>query len=136
MARIVVIDDDLDLCGYVTHHLELDGHTALFARDGFEGIELIEEHRPDLIILDVMMPGLDGVQICKRLKNHHEISRIPVIFLSAKSGAASRLRGINSGGQAYVTKPFNMSDLTAKIDTVLAHSQPGTSPSPTPSRPQ
>jgi len=108
----------------------------LSARDGFEGIELIEEHRPDLIILDVMMPGLDGVQICKRLKNHHEIAQIPVIFLSAQSGAASRLRGINSGGQAYVTKPFNMSDLTAKIDTVLAHSQAGAGPSPTPSHPQ
>jgi two-component system alkaline phosphatase synthesis response regulator PhoP len=123
MARIAVIDDDQDLRRYVTRHLTRLGHSVLCAGDGFQGIELVEENRPDLIILDVMMPTLDGVETCKRFKAHAEIAQIPVIFLTAKSGASSRLRGIASGGDAYMTKPFEVDALHSLINTVLARAQ-------------
>ncbi len=124
MARIVVIDDDADLRRYVQFHLEKAEHDVFCARDGFEGIELVEELRPDLIILDVMMPGLDGVEICKRLKYHDEITRIPVIFLTAKADPGGRLRGLESGGDKYITKPFKMAELSAQIDALLARTPP------------
>jgi DNA-binding response OmpR family regulator len=119
MAKIVVIDDDEDLQAFVEFHLKKGRHTVLAARNGFEGIELVEQHRPELIILDVMMPGLDGVDICKRLKRNEEIAQIPVIFLSAKRKAVERIRGIESGGDAYITKPFSMAELAQAIETTL-----------------
>jgi len=123
MARIVVIDDEEDLRGYVEFHLNRRGHTVLCARDGFEGIGLVEEYRPDLIILDVMMPMLDGVEICKRLKCHDEIGRIPVIFLTARTGVCHRLRGIESGGEIYITKPFEIEDLAAQVNAILTREE-------------
>jgi len=119
MAKIVVVDDDEDLQAFVEFHLKKGGHTVLAARNGFEGIELVEQHRPELIILDVMMPGLDGVDICKRLKRNEEIAQIPVIFLSAKRQAVERIRGIESGGDAYITKPFDMNELAQAVETAL-----------------
>jgi len=119
MATIVVIDDDEDLRAFVGFHLGKGGHTVIPACNGFEGIELVERHRPDLIILDVMMPGLDGVAICKRLKRHDEIGQIPVLFLSAKRGAVERIRGIESGGDAYITKPFSIAELAQAVQTTL-----------------
>jgi two-component system alkaline phosphatase synthesis response regulator PhoP len=123
MARIAIIDDDQDLRRFVKRHLTRLGHSVLCASDGFQGIELVEEHRPELIILDVMMPTLDGVEICKRFKAHAEIAQIPVIFLTAKSGACSRVRGIESGGDAYMTKPFEVAELESLINAVLARAQ-------------
>ena len=70
-----------------------------------------------------MMPGLDGVEICKRLKYHAEIARIPVVFLTAKTDPAGRLRGLESGGDIYITKPFKMAELGAQIDALLARTQ-------------
>ena len=123
MARIAFIDDDQDLRQFVEFQLSKHGHAVMCAGDSFEGIELVEEHRPELIILDVMMPKLDGVEICKRFKAHDEIARIPVIFLTAKSGVCNRLRGIESGGEAYMTKPFDVADLESLIESVLARAE-------------
>lgn len=119
MAKIVVIDDDEDLRAFVEFHLGKGGHTVIPACNGFEGIEQIEQHRPDLIIMDVVMPGLDGVDICKRLKRNEEIAEIPVLFLSAKREAVERIRGIESGGDAYITKPFSMGELAQAVEIAL-----------------
>lgn len=115
VAKILLIDDEEDLVALLKDSLEREGHIVLTARDGFEGIALAQQ-QPDLIILDIMMPKLDGYEVCGRIR---ELVACPIIFLSAKQTEADRVRGLVLGGDDYMTKPFSLKELLARVEAHL-----------------
>ncbi len=116
-ARILLIDDDETLLGLLAEHLRTADYSTLTANDGLEGLLLAADKAPDLVILDVMMPAMDGWKVCQRLR---EISSVPIIMLTAKGDEYDKLRGFHLGVDDYVTKPFSFAELTARVGAVLS----------------
>jgi len=114
--KILVVDDDPKTVSLVKLYLESDGHKVLCAYDGIEALRLAREQRPNLIVLDLMLPGLDGLQICRTLRSE---SDVPVIMLTAKTTEGDKLTGLELGADDYVTKPFSPRELAARIKVVL-----------------
>lgn len=120
-ARTILIVDDMPAnLGVLTTHLEREGYLAVVAQGGEEGIERAAFVRPDLILLDVMMPGMDGFEACRRLKADPATRDIPVIFMTALSDTGDKLAGFAAGAVDYVTKPLNGAEVLARIDTHLS----------------
>lgn len=115
-ARILVVEDDPAISELVTYHLEKEGHQTLHAYDGRAAIEAFNRHRPDLILLDLMLPELDGFEVCRRIR---KVSDVPIIMLTAKGQEDDRVRGLELGADDYVTKPFSPRELLARIAAVL-----------------
>jgi len=122
MAKILVVDDEIQLIEMVQMRLEANGYDVVAANDGEEGIEKVKSENPDLIILDIMMPKMDGFEVCKILKNDPQYSKIPIIFLSARVQEEDLETGEENGADAFVKKPFETSDLLAKIKELLEKS--------------
>ena len=118
-TTILIVDDMPANLEVVTSHLERQGYCAVVALGGDEGIERAEFVRPDLILLDVMMPGLDGFETCRRLKSNASTRDIPVIFMTALADTADKLTGFAAGAVDYVTKPLNGAEVLARIQTHL-----------------
>jgi two-component system KDP operon response regulator KdpE len=114
--RIVVVDDEPRMVRFVKMNLDLEGYQALEANDGFQALEKVREYQPDLVLLDVEMPGLDGFETLKRLR---EISDVPVIMLTVRSDEEDRIKGLDLGADDYVTKPFSPRELSSRIRAVL-----------------
>jgi two-component system KDP operon response regulator KdpE len=114
---ILLIDDDVTLLELLAEHLQMAGYRPIVAEDGQRGLRLAVETEPDLVILDVMMPTLDGWEVCKRLR---ENSSVPIIMLTAKGQEMDKLRGFRLGVDDYVTKPFSFAELVARVGAVLA----------------
>ena len=114
--KILVVDDDPKTVSLVKLYLESDGHKVLCAYDGVEALRLAREERPHLIVLDLMLPGLDGLQVCRTLRTE---SDVPVIMLTAKTTETDKLTGLELGADDYVTKPFSPRELAARIKVVL-----------------
>lgn len=119
-ARLLVIDDDEMLCQLLLYRLQSKGFEVILSTSGLEGIRAAFEHRPDLILLDIMMPELDGWEICERLR---EIADIPIIMLTAKSEKNDIIRGFQLGSEDYVTKPFSLQELELRINAVLKRTE-------------
>jgi two-component system, OmpR family, response regulator VicR len=121
MATVLAVDDEPDILEIVKVNLELEGHTVLVARSGAEAIELVRRTVPDLVLLDIMMPGTDGWEVLARLKRDPELhaTTVPVVMLTALSAADDRLRGGIEGAVRYLTKPFLPADLCAEVNRVL-----------------
>jgi DNA-binding response OmpR family regulator len=119
-TKILVADDELKLLRLVTRNLELEGYQTLAATDGQEALELIETHDPDLLLLDVMMPKLDGFSVTQRVR---EFSSVPIIIMTARGDDQDKIRGLDLGGDDYLTKPFNVDELLARVRAVLRRSQ-------------
>ena len=117
MATILTVDDDKTLLDFMREYLEGEGFQVITADRGTKALKLFYDERPDLVVLDLMMPGMDGWEVCARLR---ELSDKPVIMLTAKSSEADKLRGFRLGVDDYVTKPFSLAELTARIQAVLA----------------
>jgi two-component system, sensor histidine kinase and response regulator len=117
---ILIVDDMPANLGVLTSHLERQGYTAVVAQGGEEGVERAEFVRPDLILLDVMMPGVDGFEACRRLKANPVTREIPVIFMTALTDTTDKLTGFAAGAVDYVTKPLNGAEVLARIKTHLA----------------
>ena len=117
---ILIVDDMPSNLGVLTSHLEQQGYTAVVAQGGEEGVERAEFVRPDLILLDVMMPGVDGFEACRRLKTNPVTRDIPVIFMTALTDTTDKLTGFAVGAVDYVTKPLNGAEVLARIKTHLA----------------
>jgi signal transduction histidine kinase len=117
---ILIVDDMPANLGVLTSHLERQGYIAVVAQGGEEGVERAEFVRPDLILLDVMMPGVDGFETCRRLKAGAATRDIPVIFMTALADTGDKLAGFSAGAVDYVTKPLNGAEVLARIDTHLS----------------
>jgi two-component system KDP operon response regulator KdpE len=115
-ATILVIDDDKLTARMITDQLNEEGHTVHVAHDGREGLRQMYSHQPDLIILDVLMPEMDGWTTCRRIR---EVSNVPIIMLTARDRPQDIIRGLDEGADEYVTKPFEMSVLLARVRAVL-----------------
>ena len=117
--KILLIDDDETLLTLLAEHIQMVGYLPLTAKSGQIGLELAIQEDPDLIVLDVMMPGMDGWQVCEQLR---KTTSIPIIMLTAKSEEVDKLRGFHLGVDDYVTKPFSFAELVARVNAVLARS--------------
>ena len=124
---ILVADDDAPILRLVRAKLQADGYSVLTALNGQEALELFERERPDLVILDLMMPIVDGFETMQRIR---QASNVPIILLTARSGPQDKVRGLDLGADDYVTKPFNPDELSARVAAVLRRaSAPSTAPS-------
>ncbi|MDB5173840.1 MAG: response regulator with CheY-like receiver domain and winged-helix DNA-binding domain [Phycisphaerales bacterium] len=118
-GTILVIDDEKDLIDLVRYNLEKEGYDVIAASDGQAGLDVATRHRPDLVVLDLMMPGIDGLQVCQRLRADQKVGRIPVIMLTAKATEADRIVGLELGADDYITKPFSPREVVARVKAVL-----------------
>jgi DNA-binding response OmpR family regulator len=119
---VLVVDDDSDIRGLVRELLERAGHDVLDAPDGNEGLRLFYARQPDLVILDVSMPGLEGWQVLERIR---ELSDVPVVMLTARAEELDKVRGLRAGADDYITKPFGRQELLARIDAALRRTPSG-----------
>ena len=119
IKRVLVVDDEPDIRELVQHHLEIEGFEVLSAPDGEKGLFLIQNELPDLIILDLMLPGIDGLEVCRNLNNIESTSDIPIIMLTAKGEEIDIIKGLAYGADDYVTKPFSPRVLMARAKAIL-----------------
>jgi two-component system OmpR family response regulator len=115
--RVLVVDDELPITELLQMALNFEGYEVNIAASGREALELTKSFRPDLIVLDVMMPGLDGFQVVKRLREERDDT--PILFLTARDSIEDRVEGLRLGSDDYLTKPFSLAELTARIEAVL-----------------
>ncbi|NEQ30090.1 MAG: response regulator transcription factor [Leptolyngbya sp. SIO4C5] len=123
MKRILLVDDDITLRTALTRHLEDRGYIVRGAASGVEGLTLFEEEPPDLVVSDVMMPEMDGLEFCGRLRSSRIGQLVPFIFLSSRGEVDDRVQGHNIGGDDYLVKPFHPRELVAKIEAQLERSR-------------
>jgi DNA-binding response OmpR family regulator len=114
--KVLVVDDDVKTVELVKLYLNRDGYRVLAAYDGAEALRLAREGRPDLIVLDLMLPGMDGLEVCRTLRDE---SDVPIIMLTARTTDEDKLTGLGLGADDYVTKPFSPRELAARVRTVL-----------------
>ena len=114
--KLLIVDDDTTLLRFLTDYLEREGYAVQSADRGQAALRLFYEARPDLVVLDVMMPGMDGWEVCARLR---ELAETPVILLTAKTSESDKLRGFRLGVDDYITKPFSLAELGARIRAIL-----------------
>ncbi len=119
--RILVVDDDPEILGFLKRGLSYDGYEVDTARDGSEALAKARDAEPALVVLDVMMPGIDGIEVSKRLR---QASGVPILMLTAKGTVADRVAGLDSGADDYLVKPFAFDELLARIRALLRRSQP------------
>lgn len=128
-AKILLVDDDPTLRRFLTEFLEGEGYQVVTAREGGEALRLAYREQPNLVVLDVMMPGMDGWEVTQRLR---ELSDLPIILLTAKTSEADKLRGFQLGVDDYLTKPFSFAELAARIQAVLNRAKPAVTSEPNP----
>ncbi len=119
MKTILVIEDERDLVELISFNLEKEGYRVMTATDGVSGLETARSNLPDLILLDLMLPGITGIDMCKTLKKNEKTSKIPVIMLTAKSEEIDRVVGFEVGADDYVVKPFSNRELLLRVKAVL-----------------
>ncbi|OEC33780.1 DNA-binding response regulator, OmpR family, contains REC and winged-helix (wHTH) domain [Pseudomonas cuatrocienegasensis] len=120
--RILVIEDNRDILANVLDYLQLKGFTVDCAQDGLSGLHLASTGHYDLIVLDIMLPGIDGFQVCKRLREDAR-NEVPILMLTARDTLDDRLQGLQAGADDYLIKPFALSELVARIEAILRRSQ-------------
>ncbi|MBI5724163.1 MAG: response regulator transcription factor [Planctomycetes bacterium] len=116
---IIIVEDERDMADLVAARLRREGYKVALTYDGIAGLELIRSQPPDLVLLDIMLPGMDGIDIAKTLRDDPRTAGIPIIMLTAKSEESDIVVGLKFGADDYVTKPFSMSVLTARIDAIF-----------------
>src|SRR5580698_3045076 len=126
MKKIVLIEDDPDLYSLIQYNLEKEGFTLAGSQSGKGALELCRRERPDLIILDIMLPDSDGLEICKGIRANPELAHIPVIFLTARASETDRIVGLELGANDYIVKPFFVRELIARIKIHFRGQQPAT----------
>ena len=120
MAKILVCDDDKEIVEAIEIYLTQDGHQVLEAYDGIEAVEILKKESVDLLIMDIMMPRMDGIRATLKIREKHNI---PIIILSAKSEDADKILGLNIGADDYITKPFEIREVLARIQVQLRHTE-------------
>lgn len=125
MKTILVIDDEKDLIKLIDHNLSRDGYLVLGANDGIQGFSAAKKQKPDIILLDIMLPGMDGLDVCRKLKSDADTAHIPVIMLTARAQETDKVSGLELGADDYITKPFSPRELAARIKAVLRRFEAG-----------
>jgi len=123
LRKILIIEDESDLIKLLKYNLEKEGFRVSYATDGSIALAEVRRDPPDLVILDLMLPGLDGLEVCRQLRRSDKFSRIPVLMLSARSEEADRIVGLELGADDYVTKPFSMREVVARVRALLRRNE-------------
>ena len=122
---ILVVEDEDALATLLDYNLEKEGFSIEVCADGEEALVRIDESQPDLLVLDWMLPGVSGIEICRRLRQRPQTRNLPILMLTARSEENDRIRGLDTGADDYLVKPFSMAELTARIRAVLRRIRPG-----------
>ena len=125
LPHILVVEDEDALATLLHYNLEKEGYRVGLAGDGEEALIQIDEQAPDLVVLDWMLPKVSGIEVCRRLRAAQSTRNLPIIMLTARGEEADRVRGLDTGADDYITKPFAMSELTARVRAVLRRIRPG-----------
>jgi two-component system, OmpR family, phosphate regulon response regulator PhoB len=124
LPGVLVVEDEDALATLLTWNLEKDGYAVRLATDGEEALMMVDEQMPDLILLDWMLPKVPGIEVCRRLRSRPDARNIPIIMMTARSEESDRIRGLDTGADDYVTKPFSTTELLARVRAVLRRIRP------------
>ncbi len=124
MKRILVIEDEKDIVKVVRYNLEKDGFQVVATGDGLTGLAEVKKTPPDLLILDLMLPGLSGLEVCKEIRRNQTLNRLPILMLTARGDEADRVVGLEVGADDYVVKPFSPRELVAQVKALLRRAEP------------
>ena len=116
MAMILIVEDEVDICNLIRAQLEAEGHTVYQAFDGLTALKVVEQHRPQLVILDWMLPGMDGLAVCRKLRQNY---LMPIIMLTARTEEIDRVLGLEVGADDYISKPFSIREVLARVRAML-----------------
>lgn len=122
--RILIVEDDTDIAALIAHYLEKAGYASEMVSDGGRALTTARETPPDLIILDLMLPGLNGLEVCKALRLDNRTAALPIIMLTARGEESERILGLDSGADDYVVKPFSPNELMARVRALLRRTTP------------
>ena len=122
---ILVVEDEDSLATLLMYNLEKEGYRVAHCADGEEALIIVDEKQPDLVILDWMLPTVSGIEVCRRLRQKSDTRNLPIIMLTARGEETDRIRGLDTGADDYVVKPFSMSELCARVRAVLRRIRPG-----------
>jgi two-component system phosphate regulon response regulator PhoB len=123
-AKVLVVEDEAPLAEILRYNLESEGFRVAHAESGEEALILLDEERPDLVVLDWMLPGVSGIELCRRLRSMTKSRSIPIIMLTARGEESDRIRGLSTGADDYVTKPFSLPELMARVKAILRRTAP------------
>ncbi|HEX6858587.1 MAG TPA: phosphate regulon transcriptional regulator PhoB [Caulobacteraceae bacterium] len=123
-VKVLVVEDEDALATLLEYNLSKEGYAVTLAADGEEALLLVDENQPDLVILDWMLPKVSGIEVCRRLRQGQKTRNLPIIMLTARGEESDRIRGLDTGADDYVVKPFAMSELTARVRAVLRRVRP------------
>jgi len=124
MPRVLIVDDEPDLVWGVKYALLDEGYEVLTASNGVEALALARQERPDLLVLDVVMPRLDGIEVCREVRRDLRLASVPILFLSGHGEVQDRVRGLEEGGDDYLCKPFDLTELKARVRSLLRRTAP------------
>lgn len=122
--KVLIVEDDTNLVELLTYNFEKEGFTTVQTEDGEEALVLAQEESPDIVILDWMIANLSGIEVCRRLRRSPDTQNVPIIMLTARTEEADRIRGLETGADDYITKPFSPRELIARINAVLRRLRP------------
>src|ERR1700761_4775118 len=125
IPNVLVVEDEDALSALLQYNLDKEGYRVTLAADGEEALMMIDERPPDLVVLDWMLPKVSGVEVCRRLRARPETRNLPIVMLTARTEESDRVRGLDTGADDYVIKPFLMSELAARVRAVLRRIRPG-----------
>ena len=126
-ACVLLVEDEQAISSVVRYNLESEGFRVLEASDGDEALAMVRDERPDLVVLDWMLPSISGLEVCRSIRRNKDFKQLPIIMLTARAEEEDRIRGLDSGADDYVTKPFSPSELVARVRALLRRSRPALS---------
>src|SRR5437762_11144735 len=124
-TKILIVDDEIDVLEFIAYNLQKEGYRTITAKDGLEAIRIARQEKPDLIVLDVMMPNLDGYSTAEQLRSHKELRNALIVFLTARNDEESELKGFHVGADDYITKPIKPKLLVSRIKALLRRKSSG-----------
>lgn len=124
-TRVLIVEDEEAISALLEYNLGKEGFSTTTVADGEEALIRIEEERPDIVLLDWMLPSVSGIEVCRRLRGRSETKNIPIVMLTARAEEADKVRGLDTGADDYIVKPFSMNELAARMKAVLRRIRPG-----------
>ena len=126
-TKVLIVEDEVAIVTLLRYNLEKEGFTVITTGDGEEAVRLVKDHRPDVIVLDWMLPGMTGIEVCKHIRWNQDVKNTPIIMLSARGEEGDRIRGLDSGADDYMVKPFSPPELISRIRAVFRRIRPSLS---------